>query len=186
VNESEARLRALDRTYFPRFTLQGTAYSRGTGAHPDGSLLGGANGLAPNVQNWAAGFTVTFPVFDFAGVRARKSAETARLDAERGRYQQILIDLGSRQAQALAAYDGAVQLSQTTPKATAAARAAVEQASARYQSGLGTALEVAETQRRLAQAEIDDNLARLAIWRAGLAVFAAQGDITPWVTQASH
>ncbi len=186
VNESQARLRALDRTYFPRFTLQGTAYSRGTGAHPDGNLLGGANGLAPNVQNWAAGFTVTFPVFDFAGIRARKTAETARLDAERGRYEQVLIDLGSRRAQALAAYDGAVQLSQTTPLATAAARAAVEQASARYQSGLGTALEVAETQRRLAQAEIDDNLARLAIWRAGLAVFAAQGDITPWVTQASH
>jgi len=186
VNESQARLRALDRTYFPRFTLQGTAYSRGTGAHPDGNLLGGANGLAPNVQNWAAGFTVTFPVFDFAGIRARKSAETARLDAERGRYEQVLIDLGSRRAQELAAYDGAVQLSQTTPMATAAARAAVEQASARYQSGLGTALEVAEAQRRLAQAEIDDNLARLAIWRAGLAVFAAQGDITPWVTQASH
>jgi outer membrane protein TolC len=186
VNESEARLRALDRAYFPRFTLQGTVYSRGTGAHPDGSLLGGANGLAPNVQNWAAGFTVTFPVFDFAGIRARKSAETARLDAERGRYQQVLIDLGSRRAQALAAYDGAVQLSQTAPLATAAARAAVEQASARYRSGLGTALEVAEAQRRLAQAEIDDNLARLTIWRAGLAVFAAQGDITPWVNEASH
>jgi outer membrane protein len=186
VNESEARLRAINRTYFPRFTLQGTVYSRGTGAQPDGHLLGGANGLAPNVQNWAAGFTVTFPVFDFAGIRARKGAESARLDAERSRYQQVLIDLGSRRAQALAAYEGAIQLSQTTPLATAAARAAVEQASARYQSGLGTALEVAEAQRRLAQAEIDDNLARLAIWRAGLAVFAAQGDITPWVNEASH
>jgi outer membrane protein TolC len=51
---------------------------------------------------------------------------------------------------------------------------------------LGTALEVADAQRRLAQAEIDDSLARLAIWRARLAVFAASGDITPLLTEASQ
>ncbi len=186
VNESEARLRALDRMYFPRFAIEGTSYARGTGAHPDGRLLGGVNGLAPNIQNWGLGFTVTFPVFDIAGIRARKSAENARLDAERGRYEQTLIDLKSRRDQAVAAYEGAVQVSQTTPVATAAARAAVEQASARYQSGLGTALEVADAQRRLAQAEIDDSLARLAIWRARLAVFSAEGDITPLLAEASQ
>lgn len=186
IDESQARLRALDRSYFPRFALQGTSYARGTGAEPDGRLLGGVNGLGPNIQNWGVGFTVTFPVFDFAGIRARKSAETARMEAERGRYDQILVDLKSRRDQALAAYEGAVQVAQTTPLATSAARAAVEQASARYKSGLGTALEVADAQRRLAQAEIDDSLARLAIWRARLAVFAAEGDITPLLTEASQ
>ncbi len=186
VNESEARLRALDSTYFPRFAVQGTSYARGTGALPDGRLLGGVNGLGPNIQNWGLGFTVTFPVFELAAIRARRSAETARLDAERGRYAQILIDLKSRRDQAIAAYEGAVQVSQTTPAATAAARAAVEQAGARYQSGLGTALEVADAQRRLAQAEIDGSLAHLAIWRARLAVFAAEGDIRPLITEASQ
>lgn len=186
IDESQARIRALDRSYFPRFALQGTSYARGTGAEPEGRLLGGVNGLAPNIQNWGIGFTVTFPVFDFAGIRARKSAETARMEAERGRYDQILVDLKSRRDQALAAYEGAVQVAQTTPLATSAARAAVEQASARYKSGLGTALEVADAQRRLAQAEIDDSLARLAIWRARLAVFAAEGDITPLLTEASQ
>ena len=47
------------------------------------------------------------------------------------------------------------------------------------------ALEVADVQRRLTQAEIDDSLARLGIWRARLAVFAAEGDITPLLTEAS-
>ncbi|HYO83323.1 MAG TPA: TolC family protein, partial [Bryobacteraceae bacterium] len=186
ANESEARLRALDRTYFPRFTVQGTTYARGTGAQPDGRLLGGVHGLGPNVQNWALGFTATFPVFDYAGIRARKSAETARLDADRARYDQVLLDLKSRRDRALAAYEGAVQVSQTTPLAVTAARAAMQQATARYQSGLGTALEVADTQRRLAQSEIDDSLARLAIWRARLAIFAAEGDITPLVAAASQ
>lgn len=186
VGESEARLHALSRTYFPRFNLQGTSYARGTGALPDGQLLGGVNGLGPNIQNWAVGFTVTFPVFDLSGIRARKSAETARLDAERGRYEQVLIDLKARRDRALAAYEGAVQVAQTTPVATEAAQTALSQATARYQSGLGTALDVADAQRRLAQSEIDERLARLAIWRARLAVYAAEGDITPVLASASQ
>jgi hypothetical protein len=43
-----------------------------------------------------------------------------------------------------------------------AARAAVEQSTARYQAGLATVVEVAEAQRLLAQAEIDDALAKMA------------------------
>jgi outer membrane protein TolC len=186
VSEARARLHAIDRSYFPRFSLQGTTYARGTGALTDGRLLGGVNGLGPNIQNWALGFTATFPVFDFAAYRARRTAEAARIDAEHERYQQVLVDLKARRDRALAAYEGAVLVSRTTPVAVQAAGTAVEQARARYQSGLGTALEVADAQRRLAQAEIDDSLARLGIWRARLGVFAAEGNITPLLTEASQ
>jgi outer membrane protein TolC len=186
ITESEARLRALNRSYFPRFSLQGTSYARGTGALPDGRILGGVNGMGPNIQNWALGFNVNFPVFDIASIAAQKNAESARLDAERGRYDQVLVDLASRRNQALAAFAGAVEVAKMTPVATEAARAAVLQATARYQSGLGTALEVADAQRRLAQAEIDDTLARLAIWRARLRIFAAHGDLTPLLAEASQ
>ena len=41
----------------------------------------------------------------------------------------------------------------------------MQQATARYQSGLGNIDEVAEAQRLLTQAEIDDALARLSVWR---------------------
>lgn len=186
VAESEARLHVLDRSYFPKFTVQATSYARGTGALPDERLLGGLNGLAPNIQNWAAGFTVNFPIFEIASIRARRGAETARLEAERGSYDRVLVDLKSRRDQALAAYDGAQQVAKTTPLGIDAARAALEQSTARYQSGLGTALDVADAQRRLAQAEIDDSLARLSIWRARLAVLAADGDITPLLREASQ
>ena len=184
--ESEARLRVFDRSFYPRFSIQGTSYARGTGALPDGRLPGGVNGLGPNIQNWALGFTATFPVFEFHSIRARRSAESARLDAEKARYEQVLVDLRARQGRALAAIEGARDIAQTTPVAIDAARTAVEQARARYQSGLGTALEVADAQRRLAQAEIDDSLARLNIWRARLAMSATEGDIGPLLMEASQ
>ncbi|HYI93170.1 MAG TPA: TolC family protein [Bryobacteraceae bacterium] len=184
--ESEARLRAVDRSYFPRFTLEGTTYARGTGALNDGRLLGGVNGLGPNVHNWGVGFTATFPIFDLPTIRARRESATARLEVERSRYDQVLVELKRHRDRAAAAYQGALEVAETTPVAVEAAGAAVQQARARYQSGLSTAIEVADAQRRLAQAEIDDSLAKLNIWRARLAVAAAMGEITSVLAEASQ
>ena len=186
VEQTQAQLRALERSYFPRFYLQASAYSRGTGAEVDGRILGGLNGLGPNFQNYAVGFTVTFPVFDFASIRAREAAQSATIRAQTARYQQIATDLRARWNAAVATLHGARDVAANTPVQIAAARTASQQATARYQSGLGNIDEVAEAQRLLTQAEIDDALARLGVWRALLAIAAAAGDIQPFVAEASR
>src|SRR5207245_1474122 len=76
---------------------------------------------------------------------------------------------------AQAALSAARQIAQNTPIQLRAARAGEQQAMARYKSGLTSIVELAEAERLLAQAEIDDALARLNIWRAQLAVAAATG-----------
>ncbi len=73
-----------------------------------------------------------------------------------------------------------------TPIQVAAARAATEQATARYQAGLGNIDEVAEAQRLLTQSEIDDALARLGVWRALLGIATAAGDLQPFLAEASQ
>ena len=85
VEETLARLRALERSYFPRFYLQGTAYARGSGAETTGHILGGLNGLAPSVQNYALGFTVTFPIADLPSIHAREAAQSATIRAQQAR-----------------------------------------------------------------------------------------------------
>jgi outer membrane protein TolC len=77
-------------------------------------------------------------------------------------------------------------IARQTPVQLAAARDAERQAAARYKSGLGTLLEVADAQRLATQADIDDALARLNIWRAMLRAAAAAGDLEPFLTQASR
>jgi outer membrane protein TolC len=186
VEQEQARLRALERTYFPRFYLQGAAYARGTGAEVDGRLLGGLNGLAPNVQNYAIGFSVNFPIMDLPAIRARQSAQSATIRAETARYQQIATDLRAQWNRAVANLQGARRIAGNTPVEASAARAATQQATARYRSGLGNIDEVAEAQRLLTQAEIDDALARLGIWRGLLGVAAAAGDIQPFVAEVSQ
>lgn len=184
VQQAQAQLHALERSYFPRFYLQGAAYARGTGAETDGRLLGGLNGLAPTVQDYALGFTVSFPIADLPAVQAREAAQSATVRAQAARAQQIATDLRAQWNIAVATVEGARRIAANTPVQVSAARAAAAQATARYQSGLGNIDAVAEAQRLLTQAEIDDALARLGVWRGLLAVATAAGDIRPFVAEA--
>ena len=112
------------------------------------------------------GFIVTFPVLDLPRHPSARGGAGRHLRAEAARYRQIRRDLRADWNRAVAALEGARQVAANTPVQVAAARAAAEQAAARYRSGLGAIDEVAEAQRLLTQAEIDDALARLGVWRA--------------------
>jgi outer membrane protein len=184
VDEVKARERALDRSFYPRFALEGTLYSRGTGIQPDGSTGGAASGLGPNIQNWGLGMSVTFPLFERYAIRARKEIEQANERTETARYKQIRQEIEGQVEKAKAQLAGARRIAENTPVVLESARAAEQQATARYNAGLGTIVEVAEAQRLLSQAEIDDSLARLGIWRAMLGLAAAQGDLTAYLQTA--
>jgi outer membrane protein TolC len=186
VDQLKAQLRVLERSYFPRFYAQASTYARGTGAEVNGNNLGGVNGLAPTIQNSALGFTVQFSVFDRPSIRAKEAGQSANIRAETARYQQIATDLTAQWNRAVATLGGARNVAANTPIQVTAARAATEQATARYQSGLGNIGEVAEAQRLLTQSEIDDALARLGVWRGLLGVATAAGDIQPFVAEASR
>jgi outer membrane protein TolC len=186
VEQARAQLRALERSYFPRFYLQAAAYARGTGAELNGDRLGGLNGLAPNYQNYALGFTVTFTISELAALRAREAAQSAAIRSQAARASQIAIDLRAQWNRAVAALHGARGVAANAPAQVTAAQAALQQATARYQSGLGNIEDVTESQRLLAQAEIDVALARLGVWRALLGIATAAGDLQPFIAEAAQ
>jgi outer membrane protein len=183
LKEAAARAHALDRSWYPRFMTQASSYARGTGANPDGTTGGALAGIGPNIQNWAVGLTVTFPALELPSLRARKAAEQAHVGAEQAREQQIALELRTRVLRAETALDAAIRIAAQTPVQVDAARAGERQARARYQSGLANLTELADAQRLLTNAEIDDALARLNIWRSRLAVAAAQGDLQPFLSE---
>lgn len=170
----------LERSYYPRFYFQSTIYGRGSGANTNGTTQTGLNGLGLDRSNWAAGVTVMFPAFDIFSIRAQKQVAAANERAERARYDQTLDDLAGQLKQAQAALEGARRVAENTPIELRAARDAEMQARARYEAGLANIVEVAEAQGLLVQAEIDDALARLAVWNDLASVTATQGDLQPF------
>jgi outer membrane protein len=186
LDEVQTREKVLDRSFYPRFTLEGTLYARGTGIQPDGSTGNAASGLGPNIQNWGLGMSVTFPLFERYSIRARKEIERANERTETARYKQVRQEIEGQIDKARATLAGARRVAANTPIVLESARTAEQQATARYKAGLGTIVEVAEAQRLLSQSEIDDSLARLGIWRAMLGLAAAQGDLTAYLQTAGR
>jgi len=178
VESSRAFQNVLRRSFFPRTSFQ-TAYSRrGTGATANGTALGGLRGLDFDTPNWAAGVTATFPLFDWFSVRERQRIEVQNERAEVASYDRIVQELSAQVEQARAEMDGARRVAENTPIQLSAARVLAQQSRARYDAGLATIIEVADSQRLLLQAEVGDALARLGVWHARVAEAAATGDIS--------
>ena len=178
VESSRALQNVLGHSYFPRVNLQ-TSYSvRGTGATPTGDLLGGTQGLDFETPNWAVGVTATFPLLDWFSLRERTRIEAHNERAERASYDRVVQELSSQVEQARAEMNGARRVAENTPIQLASARVLEQQSRARYDAGLATIIEVADSQRLLLQAEVGDAVARLGVWRALVADAAAKGDVS--------
>jgi outer membrane protein len=184
--EARAREKVLSKSYYPRFNLQGAFSGRGSGANNDGTFGTGTDGLGLERRNWAVGLTATFSVLDFPALHFKKQIEQSNERAQQAEYETTLQNLTAQSEKAKAAYDGAVLVSQNTPVELQAARLGETQATARYQAGLAPIVEVADAQRLLVQAEIEEDLARITVWRALLGQALAQGDLQPFLDLARN
>jgi outer membrane protein TolC len=185
VDAARAREKVLDRTWVPRFNWQTAVYGRGTGARLDGTFDNG-RGFYPDTFNWATGATVTFPALDFFGIRARRRAEANNVAAEQARYDQVINTLKAQDTRARILIESARKIAANSQVQLKAAQETLTRAKVRYEYGLTNITEVADAQRLLAQAETDDAVAKLAIWRAMLVAAKLQGDLKPFLDQVKR
>jgi outer membrane protein len=179
IQAAEARKSVIDGSYAPRINLQFSFSGRGSGFDGAGEPLDAEDGLWPNRYNWAGGVSLFFPLMDYFAVEARGRQEEALARAERSRIDEIVLGLSAQERKVRAYLEAAKKIARNTPVQLKAAREAHARSRSRYDAGLGNVTEVAEAQRLLAQAEIDDALARLGIWRAIAAAARVQGDVKP-------
>ena len=180
VRVAEAERRVIATGTQPRLALIGALFARGSD-----ELTGGADahGLVPDAPNWTLGVLLTWPVLAGRNVAPAMRAQEARVAREHAHEDELAQQLAGRTDRARALLDGALGVAQNTPAALQAAKEAEKQIVARFQAQLATADDVAQTERLLVEAETDDALARLDVWRALLFVAYAQGDLAPFLAQ---
>jgi outer membrane protein TolC len=181
IERQGAQLHVLSRSYAPVFHLFGSISGRGTGLDGQGNFMGGTSGLAPSTLNWAGAVQVSFPAFDIFRIHQEKKVQAANVRGEQMRYQQTMDDLSIQVELAQARLDGVRQVAQNTPIEVAAARQSEQQQRTRFQSSLATVVEVAVAESVLTQAEGDDAIARLNVWRALADLALARGDVAPFL-----
>jgi outer membrane protein TolC len=183
LDQARSQQEVLARSDLPRVFVQSSVFARGSGATPNDVVDGGRDGLGLQRANWAAGVEILFPnLFDFSSLRVRKAAAAAHARASTALYDEALLTVTSQQHTAAAIVQAARAIAANTPVQLAAAQQSERQARARYNAGLAAIVEVADAQSLLAQAEVQDQLARVDVWRALLGAAVAQGDLNPFLT----
>jgi outer membrane protein TolC len=178
VTRTEEAQHVVDAQYLPRVDIVAALWMRGSGLFDSP-----ASGLVPDVPNWAAGATVTWSILDIPIIRARSRVATALHGAAVARRDETVLAVAGQLKSASAVLDGALRVAKQTAPTLAAAKTAQEQAVARYRTGLAPVVDVADAQRVLAQAELEDVVARLEVRRALLLMGRASGDLAPFLAR---
>jgi outer membrane protein len=180
VKQAQDQLQILRHSYFPDVYVQSFVSGIGSGFTPTGIPLGGGNGLGLGTENYGAAVTVTFPIFGIFGIRAQEKTAKANVRAQTNYYHQTLLGINDQVEQAQAMLDGARRVAENTPVELNAARTGEIQSRTRYQAGLTTIVELADAESLLEQAEINDALAKLAVWHNLANLAAAEGNMEPF------
>ena len=177
LKAQEERTRAISAEARPDLSLTATLSGRAGGAPPSGN--GSATdfgGWAPYVPNWNVGIVFGWPIFE-PNARARANASRAR---EETRREEIAVVKEQQLASVRLAY-GAVEVARAIlpglERAIEAARANYAQADARFRSGLGTSVELADAEALRTEADIQLALGNfeLARTRANFGRTIAEG-----------
>jgi outer membrane protein len=154
LRAQEEQTRAIRATTRPDLSLTGTISGRAGGALPSSGVAANQDGWLPNVPNWDVGLVLSWPLFDpivHARAEASHAAEEVRTEElNQARFEEVAAIRGAFVAAGVARSElPALQQSLD------AARSNWAQADARFRAGLGTAVELADAEALLADAEIN-------------------------------
>ena len=165
VRAEEERTRAIGAEMRPDLFLTTTFSGRAGGAPPSSGPSADYGGWVPYVPNWDVGLVLSWPILD-ATVLARKSASRAREDVRREELALARRDEDVRVREAWLGVEIARVALPALERAVVAAQANWAQADARFKSGLGTSVEIADAEDVRASAEVALALGRFGLARA--------------------
>jgi outer membrane protein TolC len=166
LRAEEERTRAIGAELRPDLSLTATLSGRSGGAPPSGNGVAADHaGWVPDVANWDVGIVLSWPIFD-GMVQARKNASRAREDVRRDEIALARHDETATVRRAYAAVDVARTALPGLERSVEAARANYAQAEARFKSGLGTSVELADAEALRTQADIELALGQFDLARA--------------------
>jgi outer membrane protein TolC len=165
LKAAEAHTRAVGAELRPDLTLTGTLSGRAGGAPPTTGITATGDGWVPDVPNWDAGLVFSWPLFD-GTVHARRNAARSMEDVRRSDVEVVTEQDLAVVRQAYVAVQVANGALVALNNAVVVARANYDQANARFDSGLGNAVELADAEAVRTSAEIQLALGEFEVGRA--------------------
>jgi outer membrane protein TolC len=165
LKAQEAQTRAIGADLRPDLMATATLSGRAGGAPPTSGDRADFSGWLPSVPNWDIGLVLSWPLFD--GVTdARKTASRALEDVRKDEIEAAKQSLVTTIQRAWVAVDVARTTLPGLQRAVDAAVANYAQADARFKSGLGTSVELADAEELRATSEINLAIGKFELAKA--------------------
>jgi outer membrane protein len=173
---------SLQRSLYPKLSLWGTAYARGSGIRYDG-YINSEDGLSFSRYNYGAGLVLSVPLLRFTSVRHQINAQESLIKSEQERVQLVKLQLDKQNQVAEVALSNSLKIAQESPSFYQSAEFSYRTLLSRYNSGLVNYADLIQAHYMLIKSEADLKKAYLDAWKALLYNAAVQGDITIFLNQ---
>ena len=180
VERWRAKQIVLDKAYRPHLWLNSSIWGLGSGANanPIHQVAGGA---LPQVFNYMAGLTYSFPVMEYFPLKAQKAEARSNELAARADFDLAMQVLEKKDARARIILTQNRKVAEQTPQLVDAAKVREIQVLKRYSIGLTNMVALAEAEKALAGAQVEDAVAQVEVWRSILSLAYVQGDLKPFL-----
>jgi outer membrane protein len=179
---SHAKIQLLNRSYFPKLTVFGIAFARGSGVGMNAETKT-LNGLVLNRYNYGAGVQLAFPIMKYGEVKRQLQVQNLLLQASSETVMETNSQLITEQRIAKATFESSVAVANETEKQLKSAHYAFNAMQTRYSTGLATLSDLVQVQYNLLQAELDVRNAYWNGWKALLLLAAVKGDINYFLNE---
>lgn len=173
---------SLQRTLYPKLSLWGTAYARGSGIRYDG-YVNSQDGLSFSRYNYGAGLVLSVPLLRFANVRHQVHSQEWLIKSEEARLNLVKLQLDKQNQVADVTLSNSLKIAQESPSFYESSEFSYRTLLSRYNSGLVNYADLLQAQYSLIKSEADLKKAYLDSWKALLYKAAVQGDINIFLNQ---
>jgi outer membrane protein len=181
VNKKQQK--SIQRSMYPRLSLWGTTYARGSGIRYDGSI-NSQDGLSLSRYNYGVGVQFSLPLLRFIDAHTQLSQNSHLMNAQQERINQAELQLKTQSKVAGVTLKNSIEVAHESPAFYDAAKFSYEALLTRYNTGLANYADLVQAQYSLLKAESDLKKAYLEVWKSLLYVAAMQGDLNVFLIQA--
>jgi outer membrane protein TolC len=180
VGRWRAKEVVLDKAYRPHLWLNSSVWGRGSGDYSN-PIKPVAGGFLPQTFNYMLGVSLSFPVLEYFPLKAQKAMAHSNQMAAKADFDLALQVLEKKDARARIALEQTRKVAEETPVLVSAARVREEKVLKRYSAGLTNMVSLAQAEKALTEAEVEDYVAQIEVWRSILSLAYVQGDLKPFL-----
>ena len=182
VQLSQSKELLFKKTWRPAINVWGSAFARGSGFLPDGSIKTW-DGLGLSRYNYSAGLQLAFPILKYVEVKRQLQQQTFLSKASEERLKDEVANLATQQHLVNTAIESSMKVAVETAQQLKSAHYAFNAMQIRYNTGLANFSDLIQAEYNLLRAELEMKQSYWDAWKALLLQAAVKGDLNVFLKE---